>query len=79
MELQNKLVEVFCFAGARGKSRRDLPSSRTTAGHQTAERSQTETVFGKLISSGSQRASKTVRIHRFPARQSCVNRKKLLR
>lgn len=37
-ELQNKLVEGFCSAGARGRSRRDQPSSHTTAGHQTAER-----------------------------------------
>lgn len=35
-ESQNRLVVVFCSAGARGKSRRDLPSSHTTAGHQTA-------------------------------------------
>lgn len=78
MELQNRLVEAFCFAGARGKSRIDLPSSHTTAGHRTAESSQTETAFGKLISRGSQRASKTVRIHRCPARQSGVNRTILL-
>lgn len=78
MELQNRLVEASCFAGARGKSRRDLPSSRTTAGHRTAESIQTETAFGKLISRGSQRASKPVMIHRFPARQSCVNRTTLL-
>lgn len=77
-ELQNRLVEAFCFAGARGKSRRDLPSSRTTAGHRTAESSQTETAFDKLISRGSERVSKTVRIHGFPARQSCVNRTTLL-
>lgn len=74
VELQNRLVEGFCFAGARGRSRRDLPSSHTTAGHQTAERRQTETAFGKLLSRGGQRAKKTpILIHRFPAKQSCVN------
>lgn len=55
-ELQNKLVEGFCSAGARGRSRRDLPSSHTTAGHQTAERRQTQTAFGKLLSRSGQRA-----------------------
>lgn len=56
--LQNRRVEVFCFAGARGRSRRDLPSSHTTAGHQTAERRQTQTVFGKLLPRGGQTAKK---------------------
>lgn len=49
---------MLCSAGARGRHRRDLPSSRTTEGHPAAERRQTQTASGKLISRGSQRPAK---------------------
>lgn len=63
VESQNRLVEAFCFAGAHGRSRRDLPSSHTIAGHQTAERRQTEMTFFKLLSRGGQSAKKKTNNH----------------